>query len=284
MVAAVSGGPPIIESRLEVDGVGVFVRRTEGEGPPVVFSHGNPTDSGDWIPFLQRLSRPGIAFDHPGWGRSDAPSAKAFDYSMNGLARFFGRVLDELGVDEHALLVHDWGALALIDAIARPERLEKLVVMNAVALLPAYKWHRLARLWRTPLVGELVNATISKPVVRVLSPEATGDGRRIPEWFVDRLYGGWRGAKSAAILGLYRSADPPVLAAAGRGLERIECPALVVWGRHDPYIPPRFAPVYAERLGNADLLELPDAGHWPWLDRPDLLDTVCGFLDRPATG
>ena len=269
---------PVIEERIDVDGVGVFVRRTEGEGAPVVFSHGNPTDSADWLPFMEQLSRPGIAFDHPGWGRSDAPSAKRFDYSMHGLARFFGRALDVLGVEEHALVVQDWGALALIDAIARPERLDRLVVINSVAFLPGYRWHRLARLWRTPVVGPLVNLTVAKPVLRTMSRQASGDGRRFPDWFIDRIYDGWRGASSAAMLELYRSADPPALAAAGLGLGRIECPSLVVWGEHDPYIPPRFALVYAKRLPNAELLELPDAGHWPWIDRPDLVGTVCSFL------
>ncbi len=283
MVAAVSTSSPIIEERIDIDGVGVHVRRRDGEGAPVVFSHGNPTDSADWTPFLELLSRPAIAFDHPGWGQSAAPSAKRFDYSMQGLGRFFARTLDVLGVEEHALVVHDWGVLALLDAFARPGRLDKLVVINAVPLLPGYRWHWLARLWRTPGIGPLVNATVSKPALRLLSRQASGDGR-FPDWFVDRIYDGWRGAKSAAVLELYRSADPPALAAAGCGLGRIECPSLVVWGEHDPYIPPRFAAVYADRLANADLLRLPDAGHWPWVDRPDLLDTVCGFLDHPATG
>jgi pimeloyl-ACP methyl ester carboxylesterase len=64
---------PISERRIEVDGVGIFVREVAGDGPPVVFVHGNPTDSRDWVPFLERIDRPAIAFDLPGWGRSDRP-------------------------------------------------------------------------------------------------------------------------------------------------------------------------------------------------------------------
>jgi pimeloyl-ACP methyl ester carboxylesterase len=58
-------------------------------------------------------------------------------------------------------------------------------------------------------------------------------------------------------------------------------PALVAWGSRDPYIPARFAGEYARALPDAELLELPDAGHWPWLDRPDLVDRLVDFL---ATG
>ena len=54
-------------------------------------------------------------------------------------------------------------------------------------------------------------------------------------------------------------------------------PALVVWGQQDPYIPARFGKAYADVLG-AELLELADAGHWPWLDRPDAIERVVEFL------
>ena len=81
-----------------------------------------------------------------------------------------------------------------------------------------------------------------------------------------------------AILRLYRSAPSETLARAGGDLGAIEAPALVVWGVRDPYIPARFAGEYAQALGHAELLELPDAGHWPWLDRPDAIERVVGFL------
>ncbi len=55
-------------------------------------------------------------------------------------------------------------------------------------------------------------------------------------------------------------------------------PALVLWGQRDPYIPARFGADYAQALGNAELEEYPDAGHWAWLDRPDIVDRVASFL------
>ena len=55
-------------------------------------------------------------------------------------------------------------------------------------------------------------------------------------------------------------------------------PALVVWGAKDPYIPPRFAEEYARVLPNSELLVLPDAGHWWWMDRPDAVERVVEFL------
>lgn len=150
------------EGTVSVDGVEVFLRRRQGAGTPVVFVHGNPTHSQDWLPFLERLDRPAIALDLPGWGRSTRPAD--FDYSMHGLARFYAQFLRTLGVQRHSLVVHDWGSLALIAAQREPQQLERLVVIDAVPLLEGYRWHWVARwFWRVPGVGEVFNALTSRP-------------------------------------------------------------------------------------------------------------------------
>ena len=46
----------------------------------------------------------------------------------------------------------------------------------------------------------------------------------------------------------------------------------------DPYIGPEFGAAYAEALGNAEHRKLEGAGHWPWLDRPEVVDDVATFL------
>jgi pimeloyl-ACP methyl ester carboxylesterase len=89
-----------------------------------------------------------------------------------------------------------------------------------------------------------------------------------------------------AIIKLHRSVKSGTLAAAGAGLHRIEAPALVVWGDADPFIPARFADAYGDALGGVtEVVHLADAGHWPWLDRPDLIERVAAFLaPGPADG
>jgi pimeloyl-ACP methyl ester carboxylesterase len=268
----------IEETEVTVDGVRVFCRRVRGEGPPAVFVHGNPTHSGDWIPFLERLSGPAIAPDLPGWGRSDRP--RGFDYTMHGLARFADRLLAELGIGEYRLVVHDWGALALIGAQREPSRLRGLVVINAVPLLPGYRWHPIARLWRLRGIGELVNLTGTRRGAALLLRQATADRGPMPDEFVDSIWRHRQRGTARPTLTLYRSADPELLEAAGSRLGELRCPALVVWGARDTYLPPEFGRLYAERLPNAELVELPDAAHWPWLDRRDVVDRVVGFLER----
>jgi 2-hydroxy-6-oxonona-2,4-dienedioate hydrolase len=81
-----------------------------------------------------------------------------------------------------------------------------------------------------------------------------------------------------AVLHLYRSADPDRLAAAGERLGSIAAPTLVVWGCRDRYLPSRFGRAYAVRLPNAQLHELDNAGHWPWIDEPEVVDRVIRFM------
>ena len=80
----------IIERTVEIDGIGVFLREVEGEGEPTVFVHGNPTSSADWLPFLERVEGPAIAFDLPGWGRSARPDPLAFDGTFGAHANWSG--------------------------------------------------------------------------------------------------------------------------------------------------------------------------------------------------
>ncbi len=269
-----------IESRVvHVDGVRTFYRRLDGDGPPAVFVHGNPTHSEDWLPFLRRLQGPAIALDLPGWGYSERPSAKRFDYSLEGLGAFFGRFLDRLEVGEYSLVAHDWGSIGLIAAQRRPERVRRLVVINAVPLLPGYRWHWVARwFWRVPVVGEIANATTTKASFRLLSRQAFTLPGGPPEGFVEMAWRCWPRGTRPEILRLYRSADPERLTAAGRRLEELSCPALVVWGSSDRFLPARFGRAYAAALPAAELLEVEGAGHWPWIDRPQVVDRVVAFL------
>jgi pimeloyl-ACP methyl ester carboxylesterase len=270
----------VVEQRVvRVDGVRTFYRRVPGEGLPAVFVHGNPTHSEAWLPFLERMPGPALALDLPGWGFSETPDRARFDYSMHGLGAFVGRFLEALDVADHALVVDDWGAVALIDAQAHPALVRRLVLIDAVPLLPGYRWHWVAdRVWRRPVLGELANLTMTRAGLALLSRQASPGRRPLPEDFLDLIWRGRRPGTWPALLDLYRSADPDRLAAAGSRLGELSCPALVVWGQNDPYIPVRFGRAYAERLPAAELVELERAGHWPWLQRPEIVDRVVAFL------
>lgn len=262
---------------MRVAGVEAFYRRVPGEGTPTVYCHGNPTHGEEWLPLMER-GGPSIAIDMPGWGRSERPDPARFDYSMYGLSAFLERCLEALGVGERQLVVHDWGALALIGAQRRPELVERLVVINAVPLFEGYRWHWIAQLWRRRPLGEILNAITSRTSMALLLRQARGDRGPMPAEFVDLIWSHWDAGTSAALLALYRHADPARLARAGAGLGRLRCPALVIWGDRDAYLPSRFGAAYAARLPAAELEPAAGAGHWPLIDDPSLVDRVLEFL------
>ena len=264
------------ERRAEIGGIEIFWREaapTDG-GAPVVYVHGVPTSSDDWLPFLKRTG--GLALDLPGFGRSGKPSD--FPYSIEGYAGFLDAWLSEAGVDRYRLVVHDWGAVGLALAEFAPERVERLVIVNAVPFLPGYHWHRVARVWRTPLAGEIfMGLTFQRNLRRGLAA-GMPDGE-VPDDFFDSIWSHFDHGTQRAILKLYRSAPPDVLAAAGERLGTLTAPALVVWGTPEPYIPVEFAQRYADALGGpARVEELPGARHWLWVGRPETVDLIADFL------
>jgi len=275
MVRAVPSA--IEEAELQVDGVRVFYRRVAGEGTPTVYCHGNPTHGEDWVPFLER-GGPAIAIDMPGWGRSEHPDPEQFDYSMYGLSAFLEKCLDQLGVAQRKLVVHDWGCVGLIGAQRRPELIEKLVVINAIPLLPGYRWHWVAQIWRRRGLGELANATTTKSSMGLIMRQLSGDRRPMPPQFIEMIWRHMDHGTNQATLALYRHADPDRLAAAGKDLNRLTCPSLVLWGANDPFIRSRFAEAYANALPSSQLKVVEGAGHWPWIDDARAIDEVLDFV------
>jgi len=240
---------------------------------PVVYVHGVPNTGAVWRPFLERTG--GLAPDLPGFGLSAKPAA--FDYSIAGLSGWLRAFMAERGVDRYSLVAHDWGAVALALAQAEPERVERLVLLDAVPLLPGYEWHTLARQWRRPLIGEMAMGFTFKFVTRRLL--RLPDGGDFPDDALDDIWDHFDHGTQRAILRLYRSAPPRALEAAGAQLDRIACPSLVVWGDADPYVPTGFAHDYAAALGGPAEVEVVEgAGHWPWIGHPEVVDRVTSFL------
>jgi pimeloyl-ACP methyl ester carboxylesterase len=294
-----------------LDGLPVFWRSAPvpDGGVPTLYLHGVPTNSDDWIAprayqstkpwwerwwrgkragdvrlepapyesgFLERTG--GIAPDLPGFGRSGKPGS--LSYTIEEYDHFIERFLDHLEIERVNIVVHDWGAVGLAFAQRIPERVARLVIVNAVTFLPGYRWHRTARIWRTPGLGELMMGTTNYFTLKLFSPEANVTPGPMPEAWLRSVLDHFDQGTQRAILRLYRSSPAEVLETAGSRLGELRMPALVAWGMKDPYIPARFGREYAEALPNAELVEYADAGHWAWLDRPDLIDRVAAFLSE----
>jgi pimeloyl-ACP methyl ester carboxylesterase len=252
----------------------VYYRSADRSGMPTLYLHGIPTSSDDWLEFLARTG--GIAPDLIGFGRSG--KGGQLDYSLAGLAGFVERFLNHLDVQEVQVVGHDWGAavgLALADR--NPGRVSRLVLCNPPP--PAHDdWPRILNWWRARGLGELVMGAIPK---RLLARELRRGSVRADAWSDARVTEVWdqfdQGTQRA-ILRLIRSAGDAVI---GSGGPRPQNPqnSVVLWGEEDPWYPPAVADAYAARLPGTTVERIAGAGHWPWLDRPEVVDRVAALLE-----
>ncbi|MBS1883421.1 MAG: alpha/beta fold hydrolase, partial [Actinobacteria bacterium] len=248
----------------------------------VAFLHGNPGSSDDWEPLVGAVGATGmraLAFDLPDFGETLAPAG--FEHSVPGYAAFLDAALATLGVERVHLVLHDFGGpIGLAWLAAHADQLASLTLID-IGILPGYRWHRLARIWRTPVLGELFQATATRRAFRTMIDRE--EPRGLPRPFVERMYDQYDRRTKRAVLKLYRATDdpgtpPPELLAALRGRE---LPTLVIWGGGDAYLPSSYAERQREFFPAAEVHVLPHSGHWPFADAPeDVERLLLPFLTR----
>lgn len=254
-------------------------------GPPdareaVVFFHGNPGSSLDWEDLIARVGSfaRAVAFDLPGFGAADKP--REFDYSVPGYHRFTEDVFAALGIERAHPVVHDIGGWhGQMWVGCHPRECGSLVIINSPPVIN-YRWYLLAKVWRTPGAGEFLQTIMNRPFFDLNVKR--GRARSLPKSFVDRMWREFDAGTRSAILRLYRATDVlrivPVPVETFRALR---VPVLVVWGRRDPYIPPRFAEAHREIYSDLEYAYLEASGHWPFIDDPEgVAAPVIRFLRR----
>ena len=121
----------------KVDGLTIFYREAGPKNaPPILLLHGLPSSSRMFDPLLARLADKYhlIAPDYPGFGHSDWPDPKQFDYTFDHIARIIDDFSQVLGLSRYTLYMQDYGGpVGFRMALAHPERVEALIVQDAVA-------------------------------------------------------------------------------------------------------------------------------------------------------
>ena len=266
---------PVDEHTIEVAGAPVFYRSAPSAAyTPALYLHGVPTSSDDWVALLERTG--GIAPDLIGFGRSG--KAGNLDYTLAGLAEFLERLLGALGAQRARVVAHDWGAAAaLVLAQRHPERFERLVLCDPLPLTGDFHWHRLARLLRTPGIGELVMGSVPRWLLaRTLRGASSAEA--FSDEHVRSVWEQFDQGTQRAVLRLHRSTTEEALTAAGARLGELAMPTLVIWGEDDPWFSAVFADYYGERLPGATVHRVAGVGHWPWLERHEVAEEIAAFV------
>lgn len=262
----VAGLPEAGQLDTVVDGVRWRSREQAGEGIPVVYVHGLLSSSASWKKVLAEGSanHPAVAVDLPGFGFSERPWP--YDYTVGGQAQALIRYLDARGFDRVILVGNSLGgAVCLVVAAARPQRVAALVLVGSASPVTNIPWN--FRLLRVPVVGEIEMELFVRPVMtfalrhRLFARADRVTEENVDDWWIPIRV---RGTRRAALAAVRSSA---------RGYEgllgRIRVPTLVLWGKEDKILPPEEGLRLSSAIPQARLVVLPDTGHLPQEETPE---------------
>ena len=121
----------------QIDGLSIFYREAgPKDAPTLLLLHGLPSSSRMFEPLFSRLSEHYhlVAPDYPGFGHSDWPDPKTFHYTFDHYAEIMNHFTESLGLSRYTLYMQDYGGpVGFRMALAHPDRIEALIVQDAVA-------------------------------------------------------------------------------------------------------------------------------------------------------
>lgn len=247
-----------------------------------VFVHGNPGSSNHWngfvAPVLEAIDSVRVlAPTLPGF--AGAPVANDFAYTVDAYAAWLGDEIDAAGIERAHLILHDFGGpFGLKWASRYPDRVASITLIDT-GIMSGYRWHRLARIWRTPVIGELFNAITNR--VGFGQEINRGQFDDLPAEFVDQLYEESSGETRQTVLKLYRNTDVSALGQLADAFRELNPPTLVIWGENDIYLPSEHALKQLETFPSAKVVVLPGFGHWPYAeDHEVVLTLITQFLRK----
>ena len=248
----------------------------------VVFLHGQPGSAEDWTSLMQRVAPFGraVAFDWPGWGSAERPDRSSWDFSAGTSATYLAAVLSRLGIRRAHLVMHDLGGVGLLWGAAHPDALASLVLIDTGVLID-FRWHLVARLMRAPIIGDALLPLTTRFSFRAFMRYYNPQPRPLPDEVLDRWWASYSLPTRRAMLAFYRATPAKAFERLIDSLAKLDIPALVLWGAHDPAVPVEQAWRQRQSFPSAEVVVLEDSGHWPYLDDPERsAASVVPFLER----
>ncbi len=265
--------------RLDVSGVEIFYRETHPKdaaspSPPILLLHGFPSTSHQYRGLMERLggSFRMIAPDYPGFGKSTAPVSKTdggtFEYTFDSLSRSVEAFIDTLGLTRVILYIFDFGApVGMRIANRRPELIAGLIIQNGncydAGLSDAARRLMSARSDDPAVTAELAGLLTPEGVRFQYVTGASRPERIAPDSYdLDFHYIEQPGRKQPQLdLLLDYKSNLPLYPQWQEWLRTNLPPALIVWGKNDPFFTAAGAQAYLDDLPNAHL-QLLDTGHF----------------------
>jgi len=281
--------PPLSYRDVSANGLRFRVA-VRGSGPRLALClHGFPELAFSWryqLPLLAEMGFTAWAPDLRGYGGTERP-ARMRDYVIEKLLDDVAGLIEASGCRDVVLVGHDWGAvIAWLYAIRRPERLERLVIMNvphpAVAERGIRRPRQLLRSWyvfffQLPWLPErLLTASDARMVRRVFHDMAVHKDR-FPDAVLD-VYAeaAQRPGAAKAMIDYYRA----LLRGGGArrqgqlGYPLLHVPTLMIWGLQDSALGPELTEGTERYVSDLTLHRIEDASHWVQQDVPERVNAL----------
>ncbi len=251
-------------------------------GRTVVLLHGMNFFGEYWAGTIEALIEQGfrvVVPDQIGYGRSSKP---IIPYPLHEKAANTLRILDELGVDEVAVVGHSMGGMvATRFAFSYPDRTTHLALVNMIGKTDS----RLGRSWRD--TDDVYRANLDRSYDQIRQ----GQERYYVEWKDEyeryiRIHYGWTLSSDWPRLARVRALNQQMIYTEPVVYEwqHIEAPALVIGGEEDGPDFPELARQTAEAFPRGDLILFEDVGHNPHLEAPELFHPeLIRFLESDPT-
>ena len=267
---------------VDANGVRIHVAESGPRGsaePPILLLHGWPQHWYMWRRVIGALRGDFrlIAPDLRGFGWSEAPG-RGYDgetFAVDQVA-----LLDALGIERAFVVGHDWGGwTAMLLGLTHPDRVERMMVLNAPHPWPHITPRLVAEGWRswytwviaTPGLGRWVQQQgwIAKNILsrgNVGAPFADAEIGAYMDSFRER-------SRALAVSHLYRYYQRAFREGlTGRWRDhRLTVPTRVLFGERDRYVSPRLLPGYEPYADDMEVELVPDSGHFVVDEKPDLV-------------
>ncbi|ORB73674.1 alpha/beta fold hydrolase [Mycobacterium scrofulaceum] len=287
--------PPVHHRYATVDGHRLFFREAgDPNAPALVLLHGFPTSSYMFRHLLPALADRYhvIAPDHLGFGLSDAPSVREFDYTFDALTDLTAGLLDTLGVGRYAMYVQDYGApIGWRLALRKPSAITAIISQNGNGYDAGFvdSFWKIVRAYQseqTPETEAAVRQFLTLDATRWQYVTGVPDETLVdPEsWHHDYALIS-RPGNDLIQLKLLRdyATNAPLYPRLHEFFRASQVPLLAVWGRGDEIFGPAGAEAFADDLPGAEI-RLLDGGHFLLESALDeVAALIRGFLDADDT-
>ena len=259
-------GKQIFNRSITVDGVENFYREAgDKANPSLLLLHGFPSSSVMFKNLMTALSDKFhlVAPDYPGFGFSAFPDKNSFKYTFENISAYINKFTEKINLSSFSIFLHDFGCpTGLRLCVNHPEKIERIIVLNGNAYEEGIEgiWDELREYWEHPTEEKKKKQTAylseegTKAQYYSGLPEELKDNVSPELWMLDweRLQRPGNIEMQFELACDYKN-NIEMFPVFQNYLRTHQPPALVIWGKHDPYFSVKEAPCYKRDIPDAQV-------------------------------